>query len=156
MYLVGLHIYYKMIHGPYNVKLYFLSFDTVALKCPSSWSLCNPATVSFSVQHSSAPFSAWSDSPTLSQFINLQITLQLSCLYTNCVPHFQSLQYSYDCISSCHRGSCMVPLFARINSCIVCRPISLRITELVTSVSNLLLFFCIYCLKMTLPLQSTQ
>ena len=21
MYLVGLHIYYKMIHGPYNVKL---------------------------------------------------------------------------------------------------------------------------------------
>ena len=24
MYLVGLHIYYKMIHGPYNVKFVYL------------------------------------------------------------------------------------------------------------------------------------
>ena len=26
MYLVGLHIYYKMIHGPYNVKSIVVSF----------------------------------------------------------------------------------------------------------------------------------
>ena len=32
MYLVGLHIYYKMIHGRYNIKLYFISFtDSILL-----------------------------------------------------------------------------------------------------------------------------
>ena len=24
VYLVGLHVYYKMIHGPYNIKLFLL------------------------------------------------------------------------------------------------------------------------------------
>ena len=32
VYLVGLHIYYKMIHGPYNVKLRNSAFQTVFLR----------------------------------------------------------------------------------------------------------------------------
>ena len=43
VYLVGLHIYYKMIHGPYNIKLvygvsvtYYQVYDSLQLKWPKS------------------------------------------------------------------------------------------------------------------------
>ena len=32
MYLVGLHIYCKMIHGPYNIKIYLLSWELLMQK----------------------------------------------------------------------------------------------------------------------------
>ena len=44
MYLVGLHIYYKMIHGPYNIKLTFLISTTNYLLVISQDSVVDMAT----------------------------------------------------------------------------------------------------------------
>ena len=45
MYLVGLHIYYKMIHGPYNIE--FISF----LSHLNQWSLHVPSAVMSALWH---------------------------------------------------------------------------------------------------------
>jgi hypothetical protein len=54
-----------------------------------------------------------SHSISLSQHVNNQINVQVSCLCTISVPH---VQYIYSCRSSCYRGSCMFYIVATTHS----------------------------------------
>ena len=51
VYLVGLHIYYKMIHGPYNIKL-----------LPTSWMYAVPCLNTVYKTHNFTPLVQWTHS----------------------------------------------------------------------------------------------
>jgi hypothetical protein len=122
-----------------SVCLHCICLPAPRLSSYSHSSLCHSTLFNFmssTVRHN---FSVGSHSYLFFEYVNHETTLEMNCTSTVFVPYFQSLLWSpvtYICISSCHHGSHMFPIFAWIHSHIVCGPISFNFY------AKLLMFLC--------------
>lgn len=102
-------------------------------------------------------FSIWSRSPTALYCLNTRhpIVMEMNFPYIMC-SSFLVLAVNTVAVTQvvCHSGSHIFPTVAWVHSHIVCRLVSLRITQLVILYAKLC-FLGIYCLKMTQHSNST-